>query len=106
MPQRPPQQTLAMECCVAGAFRILSLVKTLDTDVKVLLSSQAGNQETLEHQYLVGLYYFIIKNEKCNSNTKIPPELTGFNCLKYKDYREFSTLMPGPMVVAIVTLLT
>ena len=45
MPQRPPQQTLAMECCVAGAFRILSLVKSLDTDVKVLLSSQAGNQE-------------------------------------------------------------
>ena len=37
MPQRPPQQTLAMECCVAGAFRILSLVKTLDTDVKVLI---------------------------------------------------------------------
>ena len=31
-----------------------------------------------EHQ-LRGLYYFIIKNEKCNSNTKIPPELTGFN---------------------------
>ena len=29
-----------------------------------------------EHQ-LSGLYYFIIKNEKCNSNTKIPPELTG-----------------------------
>lgn len=60
----------------------------------------------LEHQYLVGLYYFIIKNEKCNSNTKIPPESTGFDCLKYKDYREFSTLMPGPIVVAIATLLT
>lgn len=40
------------------------------------------------------------------SNTKIPPESTGFNCLKYKDYREFSTLMPGPIVVAIATLLT
>ena len=69
------------------------------------LSSQAGNR-ILEHQRLVGLYYFIIKNEKCNSNAKIPPESTGFNCLKYKDYREFSTLMPGPMVVVIATLLT
>ena len=37
---------------------------------------------------------------------KIPPESTGFNCLKRKDYREFSTLMPGPIVVAIATLLT
>ena len=63
-------------------------------------------KNSLEHQHLGGLYYFIIKNEKCNSNTKIPPESTGFNCLKRKDYREFSTLMPGPIVVAIATLLT
>ena len=63
-------------------------------------------KNSLEHQHLGGLYYFIIKNEKCNSNTKIPPESTGFNWLKRKDYREFSTLMPGPIVVAIATLLT
>lgn len=44
-------------------------------DVKVLLSSQAGNR--IRTSVPSGLYYFIIKNEKCNSNTKIPPELTG-----------------------------
>ena len=60
----------------------------------------------LEHQHLGGLYYSIIKNEKCNSNTKNPAKKTGFDCLKYKDYREFSTLMPGPIVVAIAMLLT
>ena len=38
--------------------------------------------------------------------SKNPAKKTGFNCLKYKDYREFSTLMPGPIVVAIATLLT
>ena len=63
-------------------------------------------KNSLEHQHLGGLYYFSIKSEKSNNLIKIPPESTGFNCLKRKDYREFSTLIPGPIVVAIATLLT
>ena len=45
-------------------------------DVKVLI--QPGwKSGDLNISYLGGLYYFIIKNEKCNSNTKNPARIDG-----------------------------